>query len=205
VADSIIGKAVQILQISINYVNSLYNVYHCKVVYGDTDSIFVEICQENITVQDSFDIAQKLIEGINSQFPWPIKIKLEKIYKPCLLISKKRYVGFAYENKSDSEPKIDDKGIETVRKDSCPFVSTIMRECLEIGFQTGSAFHIRNLLRSYIDSALNYEIGIENFIMTAEVKSSSDHSPDKHTPLAQTIQYFIENIQFLWLNYWKHL
>lgn len=159
-------------------------------MYGDTDSLFIEICKPEISMQQSFDIAQKLIEGINLLFPWPVRIKLEKIYQPCILMSKKRYVGYAYESRSDSQPKIDDKGIETVRKDSWKFVSNIMNDCLEVGFQTSCAFHIRDLLRSYIDKTLSHEVGIENFVMTAEVKSYTDLSADKRTALVQVIKYF---------------
>jgi DNA polymerase zeta len=39
------------------------------------------------------------------------------VYLPCVLLSKKRYVGFKYENPDDVEPVFDAKGIETVRRD----------------------------------------------------------------------------------------
>jgi DNA polymerase zeta len=47
--------------------------------------------------------------------PRPIKLKMEKVYHPCLLQTKKRYVGFSYEQPSQVEPIFDAKGIETVR------------------------------------------------------------------------------------------
>ena len=45
-----------------------------------------------------------------------------QVYKPCILESKKRYVGHSYEHPDQKEPIFDAKGIETVRRDSCPAV-----------------------------------------------------------------------------------
>ena len=41
---------------------------------------------------------------------------------PCVLQTKKRYVGYAYESEDQKEPIFDAKGIETVRRDGCPAV-----------------------------------------------------------------------------------
>lgn len=56
-----------------------------------------------------------------------MKLKFEKIMQPCVLLTKKRYVGNSYENSPDEEPKFDAKGIETVRRDSCLFVSKVRK------------------------------------------------------------------------------
>jgi DNA polymerase zeta len=40
---------------------------------------------------------------------------MEKVYQPCILQTKKRYVGFAYETAEQQEPVFDAKGIETIR------------------------------------------------------------------------------------------
>lgn len=41
----------------------------------------------------------------------------QQVYLPCVLMAKKRYVGFKYESLDDKEPVFDAKGIETVRRD----------------------------------------------------------------------------------------
>lgn len=45
--------------------------------------------------------------------------------QPCVLISKKRYVGMSYENFKQAVGKFDAKGIETVRRDACEFVAKV--------------------------------------------------------------------------------
>ena len=45
-----------------------------------------------------------------------------QVYLPCVLQTKKRYVGYAYESIDQKEPIFDAKGIETVRRDGFPAV-----------------------------------------------------------------------------------
>ena len=53
-----------------------------------------------------------------------------QVYLPCVLQTKKRYVGYMYETLEQKEPVFDAKGIETVRRDSCPAVAKV---CLFLG------------------------------------------------------------------------
>lgn len=48
-----------------------------------------------------------------------------QVYLPCVLQTKKRYVGYMYESLDQKEPTFDAKGIETVRRDGCPAVSKV--------------------------------------------------------------------------------
>ncbi|KAL5965017.1 DNA polymerase zeta catalytic subunit [Taenia solium] len=95
-----------------------------KVIYGDTDSLFVKL-PSSVDKKTAFELGQRIADAVTASNPAPIKLKLEKVYYPCLLESKKRYVGYAYESPSQTEPKFDAKGIETVRRDHAPFVGTL--------------------------------------------------------------------------------
>lgn len=52
-------------------------------------------------------------------------LHLLQVYLPCVLQTKKRYVGYMYESLDQKEPVFDAKGIETVRRDGCPAVSKV--------------------------------------------------------------------------------
>jgi DNA polymerase delta subunit 1 len=67
---------------------------------------------------------------VTKQFVKPIKLEFEKVYFPYLLISKKRYAGL-YWTKPDKYDKMDAKGIETVRRDNCRLVVTVIETCLK--------------------------------------------------------------------------
>lgn len=65
----------------------------------------------------------------------PMELKFEKVYFPCCLQTKKRYVGWSYDS-LDSIPRLDSKGIEVVRRDQCPVVCDVLREGLITLFTT---------------------------------------------------------------------
>lgn len=57
----------------------------------------------------------EIAAAVTSANPRPVTLKMEKVYQPCILQTKKRYVGFAYETAEQQEPVFDAKGIETIR------------------------------------------------------------------------------------------
>lgn len=77
------------------------------------------------TRAEAFNIGKKIADDVTRENPNPVKLKLEKIMHPLILESKKRYVGMSYESVDDMEGIFDAKGIETVRRDSCPLVSKV--------------------------------------------------------------------------------
>jgi DNA polymerase zeta len=89
-----------------------------KVVYGDTDSLFVYLPGK--TKAQAFVIGEQIASAVTAANPAPVKLKFEKVYLPCVLVAKKRYVGFKYEHVDQGEPVFDAKGIETVRRDGIP-------------------------------------------------------------------------------------
>jgi DNA polymerase zeta len=99
------------------------------VVYGDTDSLFVHL--PGTSKPSAFKIGQEIVNTINKMVPYPMKLKFEKVYLPCVLLTKKRYVGFKFESLEEEEPVFDAKGIETVRRDGCPANGKILEKSLK--------------------------------------------------------------------------
>lgn len=64
-----------------------------------------------------------------------MELNLEKVYFPCCMQTKKRYVGWSYDS-PDSRPTLDSKGIEVIRRDQCPVVSNVLKEALISLFTT---------------------------------------------------------------------
>ncbi len=50
-----------------------------------------------------------------------------------MLVAKKRYVGYKYESPDQAKPVFDAKGIETVRRDTCPVVAKILEKSIRYG------------------------------------------------------------------------
>lgn len=99
------------------------------MVYGDTDSLFVHL--EGRTKEEAFRIGAEIAARVTAANPPPIKLKFEKVYHPCVLLAKKRYVGFKYEYPEQEEPVFDAKGIETVRRDGTPAEQKIEETALK--------------------------------------------------------------------------
>lgn len=81
------------------------------------------------TVQEAMELGKEAAQYVTKDFKRPINLDFEKVYFPYLLINKKRYAGL-YWTKPEIHDKMDAKGIETVRRDSCRLVSTVIETCL---------------------------------------------------------------------------
>ena len=101
----------------------------CKVVYGDTDSLFLHY--PYATKAYAFKNGMEVADYISKANPHPMKLKFEKVYLPCILLTKKKYVGHMYENPEDLAPTFEAKGIEVIRRDGFPAVQKIMEQCIK--------------------------------------------------------------------------
>ncbi|VBB26657.1 unnamed protein product [Acanthocheilonema viteae] len=166
VADAIVGKGRETLERAMKLVSE--GAYgSLRVIYGDTDSMFV-VCP-GATRAEAFDIGRKIADDVTRVNPNPVKLKLEKIMHPLILESKKRYVGMSYESIDDVEGIFDAKGIETVRRDSCPLVSKILEKALRLLFANDM-----NRMVRYLDLQLSNlpQLPLSDFIFSREYRKS---------------------------------
>lgn len=87
------------------------------------------------TIREAFQIGREIASAVTAINPNPVTLKLEKVYYPCFLLTKKRYVGYSYESADQIEPVFDAKGIETIRRDTCGAVAKIMEQSLRMFFE----------------------------------------------------------------------
>jgi DNA polymerase zeta len=92
------------------------------------------LCQGQ-TLEQAFQIGEKIAKHITSINPFPMELKFEKVYFPCVTLAKKRYVGFKLE-KLNEQPVLDAKGIETIRRDTVDAVQKIMDKSIRLLFTT---------------------------------------------------------------------
>ncbi|KAH9946498.1 hypothetical protein B0H21DRAFT_743121 [Amylocystis lapponica] len=101
--------------------------HDAQVIYGDTDSVMVKFGPTDLPAVMA--LGSQAADFVTAKFVKPIKLEFEKVYFPYLLISKKRYAGL-YWTQAEKYDKMDTKGIETVRRDNCRLVSTVIETCL---------------------------------------------------------------------------
>ena len=144
VGDSIVRVARQCLEYSIKYIQTNYKQYGGRVVYGDTDSLFVLF--EKLSKYEAFKRSFQIVNEISNLFPKPLKLKFEKIYLPSILLAKKRYIGNMYETQTQTEPVLDAKGIEIIRRDGCPIASKTLEKCIKLLFEFNDVKKIKDYL-----------------------------------------------------------
>jgi DNA polymerase delta subunit 1 len=101
--------------------------HDAEVIYGDTDSVMVKFGTKELA--EAMKLGEEAATYVSSKFIKPIKLEFEKVYWPYLLINKKRYAGLYYTS-PDKWDKMDTKGIETVRRDNCRLVQTVIETVL---------------------------------------------------------------------------
>ncbi|NXL83331.1 REV3L polymerase, partial [Alectura lathami] len=178
-ADSIVHKARETLERAIKLVNDTKK-WGARVVYGDTDSMFVLL--KGATKEQSFKIGQEIAEAVTATNPKPVKLKFEKVYLPCVLQTKKRYVGYMYETLDQKDPVFDAKGIETVRRDSCPAVSKILECSIKLLFETRDISQIKQYVQNQCMKLLEGKASMQDFIFAKEYRGSSAYKPGSCVP-----------------------
>eukprot|EP00002_Diphylleia_rotans_P013155 TRINITY_DN2562_c0_g1_i23.p1 TRINITY_DN2562_c0_g1~~TRINITY_DN2562_c0_g1_i23.p1 ORF type:complete len:1638 (+),score=290.27 TRINITY_DN2562_c0_g1_i23:62-4975(+) len=178
VADSIVQTARETLEEAIRVVESEWNA---KVVYGDTDSLFVLL--PGATREDAFRIGKEISDRITSINPSPMKLNFDKVYHPCFLVTKKRYVGAKFESPSQVEFQLEAKGIETIRRDTCPAVAKIMEKALRIFFKNPDLSQVKVYLERQFAKICTQRVSVEDFIFAKEVRMGT-YTPGYLPPAA---------------------
>lgn len=167
IADAIVQTARETLENAIRKVNTTA-AWGAEVVYGDTDSMFV-LCK-GVTRHRAFEIGHEIAAAVTAANPAPIKLQFEKVYHPSVLVTKKRYVGWKYEGSADAEPVFDAKGIETVRRDTCPLVAKLMRKSLESLFKTRDLSLVKYYLQKQFQKIFEDRLPLSDFTFRKEVR-----------------------------------
>ncbi|KAF2741562.1 hypothetical protein EJ04DRAFT_571630 [Polyplosphaeria fusca] len=176
IADSIVQTGRETLEKAIALIHSI-DRWGAEVVYGDTDSLFVYL--KGRTRDQAFAIGEEIAEAVTTANPRPIKLKFEKVYHPCVLLAKKRYVGFKYESRNQQEPDFDAKGIETVRRDGTPAEQKIEEKALKTLFRTSDLSEVKRYFQNQCTKIMTGRISIQDFLFAKEVKlgNYSDQGP----------------------------
>ncbi|AEO54976.1 hypothetical protein MYCTH_2298247 [Thermothelomyces thermophilus ATCC 42464] len=170
IADSIVQTGRETLERAIAYIHSVER-WGAEVVYGDTDSLFVYL--KGKTREQAFDIGAEIAEEITKLNPRPVKLKFEKVYHPCVLLAKKRYVGYKYESRDQTVPEFDAKGIETVRRDGTPAEQKIEEKALRILFETADLSQVKEYFQSQCSKIMRGAVSVQDFVFAKEVRLGS--------------------------------
>ncbi|KAH8834549.1 hypothetical protein DL96DRAFT_1580914 [Flagelloscypha sp. PMI_526] len=170
IADSIVQTGRETLQKAIKLIDEEPK-WGGRVIYGDTDSVFVLLVGKS--KDDAFKIAYEMSARVTASNPAPIKLKFEKVYMGCVLLSKKRYAGLMYEEPDQQEPAFDAKGIETVRRDGVPAQSKMVERVLKMLFRSQDLSAIKKYCCDSWRKVLEERASVYDLMFAKEVKQGT--------------------------------
>ncbi|KAF1809952.1 putative DNA polymerase zeta catalytic subunit [Eremomyces bilateralis CBS 781.70] len=191
IADSITQSGRETLERAIAIIHSVER-WGAEIVYGDTDSLFIHL--KGRTRDDAFRIGNEIADTITAANPRPIKLKFEKVYHPCVLLAKKRYVGFKYEHPNQAVPEFDAKGIETVRRDGTVAEQKIEETALKMLFRTADLSQIKAYFQDQCRKIMEGRASVQDFLFAKEVRlgNYSDRGPPPPGALVATRKMFAD-------------
>lgn len=156
-----------------------------SLIVKNTDSIMVQFDVEGRTgteaIEYSWKLGERASKEISGLFRSPNKLELEKVYCPYFLYSKKRYAAKMWVEKHGKVvfDKIDVKGLQVVRRDSCKFVRDTCKKLLETVLESSDPSNAVSLAREARDNLLNGTVPSDELVLTkslaAEYKVNMPH------------------------------
>ncbi|KAJ3039452.1 DNA-directed DNA polymerase delta [Rhizophlyctis rosea] len=159
--------------------------HDAQVVYGDTDSVMVKFGVPDVVT--AMKLGTEAAKYVTEQFIRPINLDFEKVYFPYLLINKKRYAGL-YWTKPEKHDKLDAKGIETVRRDSCRLVSTVIETCLRKILMDRDTKGAEEFTKGIIADLLQNKIDLSQLVISKALGKAEYAAKQAHNELAERMR-----------------
>ncbi|KAL5037094.1 hypothetical protein BDV3_006196 [Batrachochytrium dendrobatidis] len=159
--------------------------HDAQIVYGDTDSVMVKFGVES--VEESMALGREAATYVTSHFDKPINLDFEKVYYPYLLINKKRYAGLYWTNPSHHD-KLDAKGIETVRRDSCSLVSTVIETSLRKLLIDRDPKAAEEYVKRVISDLLQNRVDLSKLVISKALGKAEYAAKQAHNELAERMR-----------------
>jgi len=153
-----------------------------QMIVKNTDSVMVEFDVQGRSGQEAIDYswAQGLLaaEQCTKLFKAPNDLELEKVYCPYFLYSKKRYAAKMWEGKTRPDgstivafKKIDIKGLQVVRRDSCPFVRETLKKLLDMMLESSDPRPVITFARRASEELSAGRVPVEKLLMSKQLGS----------------------------------
>ena len=151
-----------------------------QMIVKNTDSVMVEFDVQGRKGQEAIDYSweQGLLaaEQCTKLFKAPNDLELEKVYCPYFLYSKKRYAAKMWEGKTRPDgstvvafKKVDIKGLQVVRRDSCPFVRETLKKLLDMMLESSDPRPVISFARQASEELSTGKVPIEKLMMSKQL------------------------------------
>ncbi|WP_202320120.1 DNA-directed DNA polymerase [Archaeoglobus neptunius] len=125
-----------------------------RVLYGDTDSIFVT---KNADPEAMKADVEKLIEKLSDELP--IQIEVDEYYSAVFFVEKKRYAGLT------ADGRIVVKGLEVRRGDWCELAKKVQRRVIEVILKEKDPDKAVSYVRNVISDIRSGNVKLEDVVI----------------------------------------
>jgi len=171
-----------------------------QVIYGDTDSLFVEINPRNPetgerlegreAIQATIEITEEAGHFITKALKKPHDFEFDKAFYPFIIFSKKRYVGNMYEENADNYVQ-KSMGIATKRRDYAPIVKTIYGGAIKILLANKGLDPVGDaaaFVKKWVNDLMDNKVSLTQLMLTKSLRSEyKTATPPAHKVLANRI------------------
>ncbi|MDK2795546.1 MAG: polymerase, archaea type [Archaeoglobaceae archaeon] len=126
-----------------------------KVLYGDTDSIFVS--KPGKSLNELKEEVDRLISEISNKLP--VQIELDELFKTIFFVEKKRYAGLT------ADGKILVRGLEVRRGDWCELAKRAQRGVIEIILKEKNPQKALDYIREIVRSIKEGKVKLEDYVI----------------------------------------
>ena len=171
--------------------------YDARVIYGDTDSIFVDFTSKlreagltgKSALQKSIEIAIEASNEFKNTLKKPHDLEYEKTFWPFVILSKKKYVGNLYEF-DVNKYKQKSMGIVLKRRDNANIVKLIYGGIIDILLSTHNIQEAIEFLTRSLKDLIEGKYKLDDLIITKTLRSSyKDPSRIAHKVLADRMKH----------------
>jgi DNA polymerase I len=134
--------------------------YGFKVVYGDTDSLFLVVPPEKR------DLAMDFMAEVNKKLPGTVELEYDGFYSRGIFITKKRYALI------DEKGNITIKGLETVRRDWTKLSRETQQKVLKIILEEGDAEKAAEIVKETIARLKERRVSLPEITMYTQLTKS---------------------------------
>ncbi len=128
-----------------------------KVIYGDTDSVFIKMADQNTEKAFTF------LEKVNSSLPEAMELEFEGFYPRGLFVTKKKYALV------DEKGNAITKGLEIVRRDWAEIAKKTQQDVLEILLKEGNPQKAAEVVKEVTQALKKREVNAEDLVIYTQL------------------------------------
>jgi len=148
----------------------LQDKYKATIVYGDTDSVYVQF--KHVSKENIWSHARQVAQNIKTDqvFPSPMSLEFEEsIYDPFFILTKKRYMWKYYSEDGTYDSKIGNKGVVLAVRGTSTLLKNIYEKVVDAVFEKTPSMTVLEGIVQYFNLCMTGQLDYEHFIISKQI------------------------------------